>query len=106
MIWVSTDLVQREKGNGLKLGGLDEEVVSKLKRRAAQNNRSLEIEARHILEMAAESEEKVVEADMKERMRAFRARARELRKLTRGTSQVPSEVIIREARDFGYGPAS
>ena len=81
----------------LNVRRLDEEVVEKLKRRASQNNRSLEGEARHILKKAAED-------DMAERMQAFQARARELRKLTRGTSQVPSEVIIREDRDFGHGP--
>ncbi len=76
----------------LNVRRLDEEVVASLKRRAAINNRSLESEARHILEKAAQD-------DMAERMKAFRARARELRKLTRGTNQVPSEIIIREARD-------
>ena len=90
----------------LKVGSLDEEVVEKLKRRAAENNRSLESEARHILVMAAEVNEESEEVDMKEKIKAFRARARELRKLTRGTNQVPSEVIIRQARDFDHGPAS
>lgn len=82
----------------LNVRRLDEEVVAKLKRRAAVNNRSLESEARHILEKAAQD-------DMAERMKAFRARARELRKLTRGTNQIPSEIIIREDRDFGHGSA-
>ena len=90
----------------LNVRRLDEEVVAKLKRRATDNNRSLESEARHILEIAVESEGQAVGADMKEKMKAFRARARELRKLTRGTNQVPSEVIIRQARDFDHGPAS
>ncbi len=80
----------------LNVRKLDEGVVEKLKRRAAENNRSLESEARHILEKATED-------NMAERMRAFRARARELRKSTRGTRQVPSELIIREDRDFGHG---
>lgn len=71
---------------------LDDEAALRLKRRAAANNRSLESEARHILE-------KAVSDDMAERMKEFRAKARELRKLTRGTNQVPSEVIIREARE-------
>ena len=83
----------------LNVRKLDEDVVVKLKRRAAENNRSLESEARHILEIAAVD-------NMAEKMRAFRAKARELRKLTRGTNQVPSEVIIREDRDFGHGPGS
>ena len=33
---------------------LDDDVVRQLKRRAVENNRSLESEARHILEQAAE----------------------------------------------------
>ncbi len=81
----------------LNVRRLDEEVVAKLKRKATENNRSLESEARHILEKAAQD-------DMAERMKAFRARARELRKLTRGTDQVPSEIIIREARDSESRP--
>ena len=81
----------------LNVRRLDEKVVAKLKRRAAENNRSLEGEARHILE-------KSVEDDMPERMRAFRARARELRELTRGTKQTPSEILIREDRDRGHKP--
>ena len=83
----------------LNVRKLDEDVVVKLKRRAAENNRSLESEARHILEIAAVD-------NMAEKMRAFRAKAKALRKLTRGTNQVPSEVIIREDRDFGHGPGS
>ncbi len=35
---------------------LDEEVVRKLKERAAANNRSLEGEVRHILELAVEDD--------------------------------------------------
>lgn len=81
----------------LNVRRLDEEVVEKLKRRASENNRSLESEARHILEKAAED-------DMAERMKVFRARARELRKLTRGTNQTPSEEIIREARESESRP--
>lgn len=71
---------------------LDDEVVRKLKSRAAQNCRSLENEVRHILEQA-------VEDDPAAKMRAFRERARKLRELTEGTVQTPSEILIREDRD-------
>lgn len=81
----------------LNVRRLDEDVVAKLKRRAAENNRSLEGEARHVLE-------KSVEDDMPERMRAFRAKARKLRELTRGTKQTPSEILIRKDRDRGHKP--
>ena len=79
----------------LNIRQLDEEVVRKLKIRAAENNRSLESEARHILEQA-------VQDDMVAKMRAFRERARQLRKLTEGTFQTPSEILIREDRDHGH----
>ena len=70
---------------------LDEEVVSRLKRRASANNRSLESEVRHILEDAA--------ADHRTPGRdAFRQLASGLRDRTAGTPQTPSEVLIREDR--------
>ena len=40
----------------LNIRQLDEEVVRKLKTRAAENNRSLESEARHILEQAVQED--------------------------------------------------
>ena len=81
----------------LNVRRLDEDVVAKLRRRVAENNRSLEGEACHI-------PEKSVEDDMPDRMRAFRARARKLRELTRGTRQTPSEILIREDRDRADRP--
>lgn len=83
----------------LNVRRLDEDVVAKLKRRAAVNNRSLESEARHILERATE-----YDVDSAERQRAFRDLSDKLRQLTRGTYQTPSEVLIREDRDRGHRP--
>lgn len=77
---------------------LDDEVVKRLKRRAADNNRSLESEARHILEQAASD-------DMAEKTRAFLDLSRRLRKLTAGRPQTPSHILIREDRDSGHRDA-
>ena len=74
---------------------LDDEVVRRLKRRAAENNRSLESEARHILEQAAQN-------DMAEKVRAFRALIKSLRKQTNNLPQTPSHILIREDRDSGH----
>ena len=77
---------------------LDDEVVSRLKRRAAENNRSLESEARHILEQA-------VDGGMAVQTAVFRDLARTLRERTAGMSQTPSYALIREDRDGGHEPA-
>ena len=74
---------------------LDEEVVRKLKERAAANNRSLEGEVRHILELA-------VEDDMAQRRKEFRELAARARERTKGMPQTPAEVLIREDRDQGH----
>ncbi len=77
---------------------LDDEVVGRLKRRAAENNRSLESEARHILE-------KAVEDGMVIQTRVFRDLARTLRERTAGMPQTPSYALIREDRDGGHESA-
>ena len=50
---------------------LDDEIVRRLRQRAAENNRSLESEARHILEQAAYE-------NMEEKTRAFRELSKRL----------------------------
>lgn len=77
---------------------LDDDVVGRLKRRAALNNRSLESEARHILEQAAED-------GMAEKTRSFAALAKRLRRKTDEAPQTPAQVLIKEDRDSGHGPA-
>ena len=74
---------------------LDEDVVARLKQRASRNNRSLEGEARHILQCAAED-------DMTARRAAFLEASARLRQRTRGRKQTPAEVLIREDRDRGH----
>ena len=74
---------------------LDEDVVRRLKRRAADNNRSLESEARHILERAAE------DVDVR-KLKDFRALSQRLRKQQDPVPQTPSQILIREDRDSGH----
>ena len=77
---------------------LDDQIVQRLKLRAAANNRSLESEARHILEQAARD-------DLAEKVKAFRDLSERLRKETGGIPQTPSHVLIREDRDSGHRDA-
>ena len=70
---------------------LDDDVVLRLKRRAGTNNRSLEGEARHILEGAAEDCQAAKRA-------AFQALAARLRHRSEGRAHTPAEVLIREDR--------
>ena len=74
---------------------LDEDVVDRLKRRASLNNRSLEGEARHILECAADD-------NMAAKRAAFLEASDRLREKTRGRKQAPAEVLIREDRARGH----
>jgi len=73
---------------------LRDDIVERLKRRAALSNRSLEGEVRHILEGASD--------DMAEKRAAFLAASDRLREKTRGSKQTPAEVLIREDRDRGH----
>ncbi len=74
---------------------LDKDVVDRLKRRAALNNRSLEGEARHILQCAADD-------DMAVKRAVFGEAMKRLRPLTEGRRHTPAEVLIREDRDHGH----
>ena len=74
---------------------LDEDVVGRLKRRAALNNRSLEGEARHILQCAAAD-------DMAAKRAAFGEAMKRLRPLTAGRKHTAAEVLLREDRDHGH----
>ena len=74
---------------------LDQDVVDRLKRRAALNNRSLEGEARHILQCAADD-------NMAAKRAAFLEASARLRRQTKGRKQTPAEVLIREDRDHGH----
>ena len=73
----------------LHVRNLDDELVSRLKRRAARHGRSTEAEHREILRQALAGEAEP----------SFETLAAELRKLTGRRKQTPSEVLLREGRD-------
>ena len=74
---------------------LDDDVVDRLKQRASRNNRSLEGEARHILQCAADD-------DMAAKRARFLEASRQLREKTKGRKHTPAEVLIREDRNRGH----
>jgi antitoxin FitA len=73
----------------LVVRGLDEELVRRLKLRAARHNRSAEAEHREILKQALSGEPNA----------SFKEVAAQLRALTRGRRHTPAEVLLREGRD-------
>ena len=73
----------------LHVRNLDDDLVARLKRRAARHGRSTEAEHREILRQAL-----VNEAEP-----SFEKLAGDLRKLTRRRKQTPSEVLLREGRE-------
>jgi antitoxin FitA len=68
---------------------LDDELITRLKRRAARHGRSTEAEHREILRQALAADEEP----------SFEKLAAELRKLTRRRKQTPSEILLRRGRD-------
>ena len=83
------DLTEDRMSSNLHVRNLDDELVARLKRRAARHGRSTEAEHREILRQALSAEAEP----------SFDALAAELRKLTRGRRQTPSELLLREGRD-------
>ncbi len=73
----------------LHVRNLDDELIARLKRRAARHGRSTEAEHREILRQALSDE---IEP-------SFESLAAELRKLTEGRKHTPAEVLLRESRD-------
>lgn len=73
----------------LHVRNLDDELIARLKRRAARHGRSTEAEHREILRQALSDE---IEP-------SFELLAAELRKLTEGRKHTPAEVLLRESRD-------
>ena len=68
----------------LQVRNLDDDLIARLKRRAAGHSRSTQAEHR---EFVGEVET------------SFDALAADLRKLTRRRKQTPSEILLRAARD-------
>ena len=73
----------------LHVRNLDDDLIAKLKMRAARHGRSAEAEHREILRQALENE---IEP-------SFDELAARLRLLTARRKQTPSEVLLREGRD-------
>jgi antitoxin FitA len=72
----------------LHVRNLDDELIARLKRRAARHGRSTEAEHREILRLALASEDDP----------SFEKLAADLRKLTRRRRQTASEILQREGR--------
>ena len=73
----------------LSIRNVDDELIVRLKRRAARHGQSAEAEMRDILRQVLEGE---AETD-------FEHLAAELRRLTAGRHHTPAEVLQREGRD-------
>jgi plasmid stability protein len=73
----------------LHVRNLDDELIARLKRRAARHGRSAEAEHREILRQALATE---IEP-------SFDELAAELRRLSKRRKQTPSEQLLREGRD-------
>jgi plasmid stability protein len=72
----------------LHVRNLDDDLIARLKRRAARHGRSTEAEHREILRQALATDEEA----------SFEKLAADLRKLTKSRKQTPSEVLLREGR--------
>jgi plasmid stability protein len=73
----------------LNVRNLDDELICRLKRRAARHGHSAEAEVREILRNALSGEAEVSFDDL----------ASELRALTAGRRHTPTEQLLREGRD-------
>ena len=73
----------------LHVRNLDDDLIIRLKRRAARHGRSTEAEHREILRQALSAE---VEP-------AFEELAAKIRQMTGGRKHTPSEELMREGRD-------
>jgi plasmid stability protein len=73
----------------LLVRNLDDELIVKLKLRAARNQRSAEAEHREILQNALSGEPRG----------SFKEIAAKLRAMTAGRRHTPSEQLLREGRD-------
>ena len=85
----STEINAFTMPSNLHVRNLEDEVVARLKRRAARNGRSTEAEHREILRQ-------VLRPDTEP---TFEEQAAKLRAETAGRFHTPSEVLLRESRD-------
>lgn len=73
----------------LSVRNLDDELIARLKRRAARHGHSAEAEVREILRQSLTAETEPTFEDL----------AAELRALTRERQHTPAEQLLRETRD-------
>lgn len=73
----------------LHVRNVDDDLVIRLKRRAARHGRSAEAEHREILRQALSAEAEP----------AFKEIAAKLRRMTRGRKHTPAEDLLREERE-------
>ncbi|MBF0336029.1 MAG: hypothetical protein HQL40_20740 [Alphaproteobacteria bacterium] len=73
----------------LSVRNLDDDIIARLKRRAARHGRSAEAEHREILRQALANEAEPSFDDL----------AAEFRAMTRGRRHTPAETLLREGRD-------
>jgi antitoxin FitA len=82
-------LVHSVVAGNLHVRNLNDELIARLKRRAARHGRSVEAEHREILRQALSHDDET----------SFDKLAADLRELTKRRKQTPSEILLREARD-------
>lgn len=75
--------------NALHVRNVDDDLIGRLRRRAARHGRSVEAEHREILKQALSAEIEPSFAELAEQMRAMTAKRK----------QTPSEILLREGRD-------
>jgi plasmid stability protein len=73
----------------LSVRNLDDDLITRLKRRAARHGRSAEAEHREILRLALAGESEPSFDDL----------AAEFRAMTAGRKHTPAEMLLREGRD-------
>jgi plasmid stability protein len=88
-IFALNEIMESIMSGNLHVRNLDDELIAKLKMRAARHGRSAEAEHREILRQVLESE---VEP-------SFDDLAAQLRQLTAKQKQTPSETLLQEGRD-------
>jgi antitoxin FitA len=82
-------LTENKMAGNLHVRNLDDDLIARLKRRAARHGRSTEAEHREILRLALAGD---IET-------SFETLAADLRQLTRRRKQTPSEDLLREGRE-------
>lgn len=88
-IFVLNEIMEGPVAGNLHVRNLDDDLIAKLKTRAARHGRSAEAEHREILRQALETEVEL----------SFDELAAQLRQLTAQRKQTPAEVLLREGRD-------